>query len=162
MSITPIALACLSAALVSAWTAGVFQSFSDFIMRGLVAAGTTAGMPAMQGLNRTVLRSFFLTGFFALVPATLGLAIHAWSALDGIAQGLIVLAAVTYLSSVFLLTVFGNVPMNNRLDRLDPLTEEGARYWDLYARRWTRLNHVRTAGSMFTSVLLIAAAWSLG
>ena len=62
-----LVLACLSIALVSAVVGGVFLSFSDFIMRGLALARPAGGIEAMQQINRTVLRSIFLTAFVLLL-----------------------------------------------------------------------------------------------
>ena len=40
--------------------AGVFLTFSDFVMRSLRAAEPAAGMDAMQWINRVVYRSVFM------------------------------------------------------------------------------------------------------
>lgn len=49
---------CLGLGLGAALVGGVFQSFSDFVMRGLMLAEPAGGMESMQQLNRTVFRSF--------------------------------------------------------------------------------------------------------
>ncbi len=46
------------------------------------------------------------------------------------------------------------VPRNNKLDRLDPDSSEGQRYWEIYGREWTRMNHVRTIAPAVAAVLL--------
>ena len=71
------------AGLLCAVMAGVFLAFSDFLMRGFIQAGSVAGMASMQSLNRTVLRSVFLTVFLLLVPGLAGLAWLSLSMLDG-------------------------------------------------------------------------------
>ena len=45
-------------------------------------------------------------------------------------------------------TIFGNVPMNKRLDKGDA----GVAYWDVYVARWTRLNHVRSVACILAAV----------
>tara|TARA_R110001606_G_scaffold6404_7_gene28764 strand:+ start:2928 stop:3485 length:558 start_codon:yes stop_codon:yes gene_type:complete len=156
-----LVLACLSIALVSAVVGGVFLSFSDFIMRGLALARPAGGIEAMQQINRTVLRSIFLTAFVLLLPAVYGLAAYALIRLSGPGQSLIYLGAGLYLVTVFLVTAFGNVPMNKRLDAFDPGDEAAELYWSDYVRRWTGLNHWRTAGSLATSICFLAAAREL-
>ena len=151
--------ACLCAlALVSALVGGVFQSFSDFVMRGLGRAEGDAGMLAMQQINVTVMRSLFLTSFFLLVP---GLAAAAWaaSAQSSAIFHLVLGAAIVYVVGVVLVTVFGSVPMNNRLDQLisEGAREEAAEYWQIYLVRWTRWNHLRTLACAATAFLLLAA-----
>ena len=116
----------------------------------------------MQGINRRVLGTEFVFAILALAAITPGFALYAYLALEGTAAALIVAAAVVYLPSTFLMTLLGNVPMNNRLDRADPASAEGARYWVHYARRWTRLNHARTLGCILTGALYAFAALELG
>ena len=154
--------ACLCAlALISALVGGVFQSFSDFVMRGLGRAEGDAGMLAMQQINVTVMRSLFLTSFFLLVP---GLAAAAWaaSAQSSAIFHWVLGGGIVYVVGVVLVTVLGNVPMNNRLDQLisEGEREKAAEYWQLYLVRWTRWNHIRTAGCAATAALLLVAAVS--
>ena len=148
---------CLWLGLASALVGGVFLSFSDFVMRGLTLADPAGGMESMQQLNRTVFRSIFITMFVGLVPATVSFALYAWFRLDGYSQFLVMTAAITYVSSVFLVTGMANVPMNERLDKLSHLSSEGHNYWATYGRAWTRWNHVRTIGSLVTSICLLTA-----
>ena len=153
-----IVFACLMAGLSSALVAGVFQSFSDFVMRGLLRAAPASGIESMQGLNRTVFRSLFLATFLALVPVSIGFAVFAGLNMQGISQNLIIAAAIIYVPSVFLVTIAGNVPMNERLDRMDHTSAEAAEYWITYGRIWTRWNTVRMIGSIATAWCYMFAA----
>jgi uncharacterized membrane protein len=49
-----------------------------------------------------------------------------------------------------------NVPLNNRLDRLDAGADDP--FLARYAGRWTAWNHVRTLASAAAAVALAAAA----
>lgn len=149
---------CLFLGLVTALMAGVFQSFSDFVMRGLMRAAPASGIDAMQQLNRTVFRSFFLATFMALLPISTAFAIYAWLALDGPAMRLIIAAAIVYVPFVFIVTAGGNVPMNEKLDKMRPASEEAALYWETYGPVWTRWNTVRTIGSIVTAGCYLLAA----
>lgn len=73
----------------------------------------------------------------------------------------LIIAPAVYLPSVFLMTIIGNVPMNNKLDSLDPASPDGHRYWLEYGRKWTRLNHARSIGSVLTAGLYTIAAITL-
>ena len=150
--------ACLSLGFASAIVAGVFLTFSDFVMAGLSRARTGSGVDSMQQINRTVFRSVFLAAFFALMPLTGGLAWYAAAHGEGLARLLIIAAAVTYWLSVVVVTVAGNVPMNERLDKMPVASDEARAYWPVYCHRWTRWNHVRTVGSAATSALFLLAA----
>lgn len=153
-----IVYACLAAGLVAALVGGVFQSFSDFVMRGLLLAEPAGGIESMQQLNRTVFRSFFLVSLMVLVPITLGLALYGGFSLSGPGRSLLIAAAVIYVPTVFLVTAFGNVPMNEHLDGLGHTSAEAASYWRTYGRDWTRWNHVRTFGSVATAACLLLAS----
>jgi len=151
---------CLFLGLITALLAGVFQSFSDFVMRGLMRAAPAGGIDSMQQLNRTVFRSFFLASFMALLPISIVFAIYAWIAMEGPAMQLIIAAAIVYLPFVFLVTARGNVPMNEKLDKMAPDSEDAAVYWKTYGPVWTRWNTVRTIGSIATAgCYLLAAVW---
>lgn len=145
-------------ALWSAVIGGVFSAFSEFIMAGLLRTSPTAGVDTMQQINRTVIKTQFVAGLILIAPLSIAFAIYGYAQLDGLAHTAILLAPIIYVPTVFLMTIFGNVPMNNKLDRLDPKTSEAETYWIRYGRVWTRLNHFRTLGSVITAMLYLAAA----
>jgi len=150
-----------AAALSSALVAGVFQAFSDFVMKGLIAAEPAGGIQSMQKINQTVYRSVFLMLLLGLAPVTLGLAACAYYYLSGISQTLIVSGAAFYVLGVFLVTLLGNVPMNKHLDGMSHTGLETVRYWRTYGRVWTKLNHLRTFGSVATAICFFLAAIAL-
>lgn len=147
--------ACLVLGLWCALVGGIFKAFSEFIMTAL--RNTTSGAEAMREINRIVVSTEFVFALIALGPLSLAFAIYAWRELDGAAAVLIVAAALIYIPAVLLMTVFGNVPMNDRLAKLAPASDEAARYWSVYGVVWTRLNHVRTAGSIATALAYFGA-----
>ena len=112
----------------------------------------------MQQLNRTVFKSVFLATFLVLVPVSIAYAGFAVFALDGLAQRLIIAAAVIYVPVVFLVTMFGNVPLNERLDKMDHTSAEASEFWQTYGRVWTKWNTVRTIGSIVTAGCYLLAA----
>lgn len=150
---------CLWLGFVSAMVAGVFMSFSDFVMEGLARTKPAGGIESMQHINRTVLRSVFLTSFISLVPLTIGFAMFAAVQTVGPGRAFVIAAATIYCLAVFVVTIAGNVPMNRRLDRLNHDSVPAATYWRTYSEDWTRWNHVRTVGAAATaSFFLLAAA----
>jgi uncharacterized membrane protein len=115
----------------------------------------------MQQINKTVIGTQFVAGILLIPVLSIALAVYAWGSMTGLPLFALLLAAVVFVPSVFLMTLAGNVPMNNRLAALDHTSEEGTAYWALYGRRWTRLNHVRTFGSVATAVIYLVAAVAL-
>ena len=153
--------ASLALGLSSALVAGVFQAFSDFVMPALVRTRPEGAIEAMQMINRTVFRSVFLVMLLGLTPLSLGFAAYAYFNLSGAAQVWIMIGAVIYVVAVFLVTMLGNVPMNNRLDNMPFAAADTATYWQTYGRVWTGWNHVRTLGSLVTATCFLVASVTL-
>jgi uncharacterized membrane protein len=152
---------CLFLALWSALVGGVFKAFSEFIMAGLLRAEPAAGIESMQWINRTVLRTEFVAALLSIAVFSVAFAIYALFVFTGPGRLSIVVAALIYIPSVFLMTILGNVPMNNRLEKLDHRSDKAAVYWVIYGKQWTRLNHIRTLGSIVTAGLYLISAITL-
>jgi len=62
-----------------------------------------------------------------------------------------------YLVGCILVTIAGNVPLNDRLAVVVPDNIEAAEVWLRYQAVWTAWNHVRTVASMAASAAFIVA-----
>ncbi len=152
---------CLFLALWSAVVGGVFSAFSEFIMSGLLCADSAGGMDAMQQINRTVIKTQFVAGIMSIPVFSIAFGVYAIFVFSGPALVVMILAPTMFVPSVLLMTMLGNVPMNNKLDSLDHRSAEAHAYWQEYGRVWTRLNHFRSLGSILTAGLYIIAAVTL-
>ena len=152
---------CLFLALWSAVVAGVFSAFSEFIMSALLKAEPASGIEAMQHINRDVIKTQFVAGILSIAVFSILFALYSLAVFEGAALALLILAPLVYLPSVFAMTMIGNVPMNNRLDSLDHRSSAAHAYWLEYGRKWTRLNHFRSVGSVMTAGLYTIAAVAL-
>ena len=148
---------CIILGISSALVGGVFQAFSDFVMRGLARCDSAAGIQAMQHINKTVFKSVFLYTFLALMPASIVLAFLTPDMFEA-GQYLVWMAAAIYGITVFGVTIIGNVPMNENLDRLNYSNPESHDYWIHYVKQWTRLNHIRTLGAIAAAICYLVAA----
>lgn len=153
--------AALFLALWSAVVGGVFSAFSEFIMSALLKSEAPTGIEAMQRINRDVIRTQFVAGILLIPALSLPFALYGLAAFEGIARMALIGASLVCVSSVLLMTMLGNVPLNNRLDSLDHTSPEARAYWPEYGRKWTRLNHVRAVGSVVTAILYTVAAISM-
>jgi uncharacterized membrane protein len=61
--------------------------------------------------------------------------------------------ALLYIVGTFLVTVFGNVPLNNRLAVVNAVDASSVPIWEDYLVRWTRLNTVRTTAAAAAAFL---------
>ena len=145
-------------AVAAGLVAGVFLTFSDFVMQSLNAARPATGMEAMQLINRMVYGSFFLLLLIALAPVSAAIAIYAAGFMSGAAQAWLIAGAALYVVGVFGVTVARNVPMNKRLDRIDIARDGTGAYWPDYVRDWTRWNHVRTGASFGAASCFLVGA----
>ena len=143
------------AALVGAGlNAGVFFSFSTFTMSGLKRLAPAAGAAAMQEINREAPRVPLMSLFFGTAILSIALIVSGVGNLDELAARYQVAGGALFLVGVIVMTGLYHVPRNNRLDRLDPASSQGMRYWEIYVRQWVRMNHVRTIAPAATVVLL--------
>ncbi|GAA0272818.1 DUF1772 domain-containing protein [Alteraurantiacibacter aestuarii] len=152
------------AAISAGLMAGIYFAFSTFLMQSLAALAGDSGMAAMQSINRIILRSPFLPLFFASSAVCAVLAVAGLVDLKAAGGWQMTAGAGIYLLGMLLVTIVGNVPLNNALDAATPGTAQGAAMWTQYLDRWTVWNHVRTLActlSMAMLVWAIALRWNL-
>jgi len=112
----------------------------------------------MQSINRRVYGSVFMVLFIGLAAVSVALGVGAAIFAGGPAATWIGAGGATYVVGVFFVTVMFNVPMNKRLDAMDPASAPAAAYWTTYLTTWTRWNHVRTIASAGATGLLLIGA----
>lgn len=147
----------LAAALGSGIVAGIFYAFSSFVMGALGKLPPHEGIAAMQSINIVVINPVFFAAFFG--TALLSLALGIYAALNwGTAGAALLLAGVLiYLFGCIFVTMAFNVPLNNRLAKVEPASAEGAAVWAHYLGAWTRWNTVRTVAPSLSLVLYVLA-----
>jgi uncharacterized membrane protein len=147
----------LVTAVVCGLVAGVFFAFSGFVMAGLDRLPAGHGVAAMQAINRTALRPPLMIAIFATAALCVGLAIWAVSAWGDRRAGLTLAGCVLYLIGAVGVTGAGNVPLNEKLDDLDPRSAGAAAEWGHYFGSWMAWNHVRGVLTAAAAVLLTIA-----
>ncbi len=139
--------------LGSALVGGIFFAFSSFIMKALAGVPSAEGIGAMQSINVVVINPSFLGAFFGTAVLSLvagGLALASWGSPSA---SYFLGGALFYLVGTILVTMFGNVPLNNQLAAASA-TDLGTReVWEQYLDRWVMWNHVRTAAAMVAALL---------
>jgi uncharacterized membrane protein len=154
-----IELAILAAALGSGLIGGVFFAFSSFVMAALARRPAPEGIAAMQAINITVINPLFLGAF--LGTALLSLLLPAAAFFTSGANAFLIAGSLLYLFGTFGVTIFGNIPHNNRLARLDAAGAEARAYWPDHHRLWTRWNHVRTVAALLAALAFTLALRSV-
>ena len=144
-------------ALGSGAIGGVFFAFSNFVMPALARIAPAEGIHAMQAINVTVLNRLFLGTFMGTGLVSLAAIIVALLRWDGLGSVCAVLGGATYVLGSIVVTMRGNVPLNNALMRITQADTLGEATWRGYVRDWTRWNHVRTIACFVAMVLFMLA-----
>lgn len=161
MTINWLLIACSIAVIGCAMSAGLFYTFSDFVLRSMHLARTAAGVEVMQNVNREIMRSgsiYLLWGTVVLSSALGILAVFTTPALAAIPM---VVGGLLVFAGVLLVTFRFNVPMNIRLGKLAFAESPAANYWPEYVLRWNRWNWVRAWTSAAASVSFLVACLML-
>lgn len=153
LTTTAVATAALGCAVVG----GIFFAFSNFIMKALARLSGAEGMTAMQSINVTVLNKWFLVVFTGTAVVSLLLAGYAVANWSTPSAPWILGGSVAYVIGCWVLTIVGNVPLNNTLADKSPRSNESAAIWQHYLKRWTTLNSQRALGSVVAALLFIVA-----
>lgn len=151
----------LITAVLTALIAGLFYAYSCSVVLGLGKLSDAEYLKAMQSINREILNPVFFLSFMGtavLLPLTAFL-------FRGQPPFLfLVLASAAYLIGVFGVTIAGNVPLNDMLDKFDisgSTVEAVKQMRDRFENRWNLLNNVRTVFSVISIALAVCAClWS--
>ena len=158
MTTSPYLIAVAAAAVTSAAVGGLFYAFSTFVMTGLDRTEPAEAITAMRGINAEAQTNApFLALFAGSALLALGVGLAAVLRLSQPGTGYVLAGAVLGLVP-FIVTMAFNVPLNNRLDAIDPAelpAADALRDWQAYLGPWTAWNHVRTGAPLVGSVLIL-------
>ncbi len=140
--------------------AGLFYSYSCSVSLGLKKLSDTEYILAMQSINRAIQNPVFFISFFGslvLLPVSTYLEYG-----NPIVSSfwLLLIAAGLYIIGTFGVTIFGNIPLNNTLDKFDVAgssKEAITLQRTMFETRWNNLNTIRTATSILSFIILIIA-----
>lgn len=159
MTSSPYAIATAVATLSAAATGGLFFAFSTFVMTGLDRADPAEAIAAMRAVNAEAQANApFLALFFGGTVVALVVGVVAALRLSTPGSGYVLAGAVLAVVA-FIVTVVFNVPLNDRLDVVDPSAVSAAdalRDWTAYSATWTAWNHVRTVAPLAGAALMLA------
>lgn len=145
------------ALLGSAVVGGVFFAFSSFVMKALARIPSSEGIAAMQSINVVVINPSFLGTFLGTAVLSVGVVVLTLLNRDHLSALFFLAGAICYFIGTFLVTLFGNVPLNDRLAAVSSTDPAAVELWEHYLRRWTMWNHVRTSAA-----IIAALTFSLG
>lgn len=154
-----ITLVLIITAVLTALIGGLFYAYSCSVVLGLGKLSDTEYLNAMQNINREILNPVFFMSFMGTV-VLLPLSTFLLRGQQPVFIFLLLLATLAYLIGVFGVTVAGNVPMNDTLDKFDisNSTAEAIRQMrENFENRWNFLNNIRTVFSVITILFVVCA-----
>ncbi|MEK7434972.1 MAG: anthrone oxygenase family protein [Cyanobacteriota bacterium] len=157
---TNINIILLITAILTALMAGLFFSYSFSVVLGLGRLDNFEYINAMQSINREIKNPIFFIVFFGtllLLPITSFL--HYQQTFS--TKFLFILAStIFYVIGVFGVTVLGNIPLNEKLDKFNLQSSSSEiikTERDNFEYRWNKLNLIRTISSTISIILIISA-----
>ena len=139
--------------LGSALIGGVFFAFSSFIMKALARVPAAEGIAAMQSINVVVLNRSFLGAFMGTTLLSIAVLVLVLSSGSLPSMMFFTGGSIFYFVGTFLVTMLGNVPLNNQLAAVSATDPDATELWTHYLQRWTMLNHIRTVAAMLAASL---------
>ncbi|MFC4636064.1 DUF1772 domain-containing protein [Dokdonia ponticola] len=143
--------------LLTGLSAGLCFTWANAITPGIGRMDDLSFLRAFQNMNRTIVNPLFIIVFFG--PFFLSpLHLYTLKNVSSEVTLLLIFAAVCYIGGVVLVTIFGNVPLNNILDKTDlsALSRENLKTLRAsFEDRWNRLHLIRTVTAIISFLTLI-------
>lgn len=147
----------LLAALGCGLMAGIFFTFSAFVMKALGRLPANEAIAAMQSINVAIVNPLFLVVFLGTALTSIFAVISAILSGQSADTVYLIAGAVLYLVGGIVVTTVFNIPKNDALAEVVPTDSSSANFWDNYLARWTRWNHVRTVTVLAAAVFFTIA-----
>lgn len=152
----PAQISLIVAVFLTGLFAGFFVTYEISVTRGLAEVDDLTYVETFQWINATVLNLEFFVIFFVTVPALVAALVLNRGG-ERLPTALLASALVMALATV-VITVTGNVPLNNELAEYETLTPEIARTARVaFEEPWNRLNLVRTLTAVVAAVCVTVA-----
>ncbi|QYJ68828.1 anthrone oxygenase family protein [Flavobacterium litorale] len=150
--------------LFTGLSAGLCFTWTNTVTKGIGALPDVVYLQSFQQMNRAILNPTFFLVFFA--PFFIGiLNAFLYKGHPKIILFLLLTATLLYFFGVVVVTLFGNVPLNEMLDKTDVLqatTEELYTLRQQFEVRWNQLHLIRTTTSLLSFLLLVISLYLSG
>lgn len=150
-----------SAILLTGLMAGIFFTWSNAVKPGIGKLSDIEYLRSLQSMNRVILNKAFLGIFMGAVVAVVLAPIFHFKPYHSNIFWLLIFAFVIYWVGVFGVTIFGNIPLNETLDKinLETTTQEGLKALRIIIEdKWNKFNLIRCYSSVITFTLLIISS----
>ena len=130
---------------------GVYFAFSFFVMQSLNNINSLNAIRTMNSINTVILKSpfmllFFFSTFIAFILFLENFIFYKVLSYEGF-------ASLIFLTGMFLCTAIKNVPLNNKLEKLDPKEFKDVFLW--YKKPWNFWHNIRTFIGIASFIIII-------
>ncbi|AXG70539.1 hypothetical protein KORDIASMS9_02779 [Kordia sp. SMS9] len=149
----------LIAALLTGLSAGLCFTWTNAVTSGIGRLDNVGYLQAFQQMNRAIINPTFIVVFFGPFLAQM-LSIFLLKNTSSTIILVLVAATLCYFFGLVVITIFGNVPLNEILDKTDLATASVSDLQSLrdqYEVKWNRLHLIRTITSISSFALLLIA-----
>jgi uncharacterized membrane protein len=147
-----------TAILLSGLMAGIFFTWSNAVKPGIGKLSDLEYLRALQSMNRVILNKAFIGIFLGSVIAVALVPVFHFKLFPTNIFWIFILALLTYWIGALGTTVFGNIPLNEILDKVNLESLNLEEITALRTRievKWNNLNLIRSISSGITFALLI-------
>lgn len=138
-------------------TAGLCFTWANAVTPGIGRLDDLSFLHAFQQMNRAIINPIFIVIFMG--PTITHIAnIFLFKSGNSTVFWLVLTAAILYLIGLVLMTIIGNVPLNEMIDKVDLLSaspEELKSLREQFEVRWNGFHMVRVMTTSFSFALLI-------
>ena len=132
-------------------TSGLLFIFAFAVNPGLARLSEEEYFRAMKYINIVILNPIFFLVFMGPLITMPILTYMSWN--DSSMFILIPISTILYLLGVLLITAIKNVPLNNKLEKLNSTEFKGVFIW--YRKPWNFWHNIRTFFSIISLLMLI-------
>lgn len=147
----------LVSTLLTGLTAGLCFTWGNAVTPGIGRLNDLGFLQAFQEMNRAIINPTFLVIFMG--PFFVHIAnVYLFRTAPAQLQWMIIAAAILYILGLVFVTIFGNFPLNELIDKVD-LTQmspdELKHLRNQFEDKWNRFHLIRTITSTLSFTLLI-------
>ena len=143
--------------LLTGLSAGLCFTWTNAVSPGIGKLDDLGFLQSFQQMNRTILNPLFFIVFFG--PFFLNLInVYLYRNLNGPLFWMLIVITALYFFGVVLVTIIGNVPLNELLDRTDlnmASSVELSELREAFEAKWNRFHLIRTLTAITSFILLL-------
>lgn len=147
------------AIVLTGLSAGLCFTWTNAVTPGIGRLDNVGYLQAFQAMNRAIINPTFIAVFFGAFIAQL-VSVILWKNASSTIVLLLIAATLLYFFGLVIVTIFGNVPLNELLDKTNLTTASAEELQQLRAQfevRWNRFHFIRTLTSTLSFGSLVIA-----